>query len=238
MLVEFVRRCLKRDKEDGKPWCVYPEDPADPSKVDTSVRKGWPKHFTTKAEADDWVARSHAFKESIMSCSCSRTSYTRAMLRSLYRSIGAEPPSSLVEAVTPEVPLDRALNDWARAAQKHKAKPRFPISREFTADTPSRSGPLLAPTVTADEAYVATAAVIKERPFLFPDHGVGLVSEARKDALIIGRVIATDESITVDYFEVPITDGKTGLPRRLGSWVSPWGDDGRPLGFEFAPPPR
>lgn len=53
-----VCKCLERDKVPGKPYCIYKEG------VDKSKQpKGFPKHFKTKGEAEDYVVQMKMFED-------------------------------------------------------------------------------------------------------------------------------------------------------------------------------
>ena len=56
--VAFVRKCLKSDVVDGKEFCIYKEDTPL-----TKQPKGFPKHFKTKGEADEYLQQMEMFKD-------------------------------------------------------------------------------------------------------------------------------------------------------------------------------
>ena len=53
-VISVVRECAKEDKQPGKPWCVYPH------KGDLR-KKGWPKHFKTKKDAENAIINMKIF---------------------------------------------------------------------------------------------------------------------------------------------------------------------------------
>ena len=51
-LLEILKKCGQADKKPGRPWCIYSH---------TGKKKGWPKHYKTKADAQKALKMMHVF---------------------------------------------------------------------------------------------------------------------------------------------------------------------------------
>lgn len=56
-ILGIVRKCSKSDAQLGKGWCIYPHQ--------KNKKKGWPKHYSSKKDAEDAVRNMHIFKGGI-----------------------------------------------------------------------------------------------------------------------------------------------------------------------------
>lgn len=48
----IVAQCSASDKQPGKPWCIYKENAAGTGRAEPQP-KGWPKHYSTKEDANN-----------------------------------------------------------------------------------------------------------------------------------------------------------------------------------------